>query len=63
MKELSHDGMTMVVVTHNMSFARKVADNIIFMYNGLILDTGTPEQILSNTTNARIKQFLNLVSD
>lgn len=63
MKELSHDGMTMVVVTHNMSFAKKVADNIIFMDNGLILDTGTPEQILSNTTNVRIKQFLNLVSD
>ncbi|MCB2295680.1 amino acid ABC transporter ATP-binding protein [Clostridium algoriphilum] len=63
MKELSLEGMTMVVVTHNMSFARDVADNIIFMDNGLIIDKGTPQQLLSNTTNVRIKQFLNLVSD
>ena len=63
MKELSLDGMTMVVVTHNMSFAREVADNIIFIDNGLIIDKGTPEQLLNNTTNPRIKQFLNLVSD
>ena len=57
MKELSHDGMTMVVVTHNMSFTRKIANNITFMDNGLILDTGTPNQILSNTTNVRINNF------
>ncbi|MGV8982597.1 amino acid ABC transporter ATP-binding protein [Clostridium sp.] len=63
MKDLSHEGMTMVVVTHNMSFAREVGDNIIFMDNGLIIDKGTPEQLLSDTTNPRIKQFLNLVAD
>ncbi|MBU3190435.1 amino acid ABC transporter ATP-binding protein [Clostridium bowmanii] len=63
MKELSLEGMTMVVVTHNMSFAQEVGDNIIFMDNGLIIDKGTPDQLLSNTTNPRIKQFLNLVSD
>jgi cystine transport system ATP-binding protein len=63
MKELSLEGMTMVVVTHNMGFARDVADNIIFMDNGLILEKGTPEELLSNTTNLRIKQFLNLVAD
>ena len=63
MKELSLEGMTMVVVTHNMNFAREVADNIIFMDNGVIVDRGTPKQLLSNTTNPRIKQFLNLVSD
>ncbi|MBZ9687772.1 amino acid ABC transporter ATP-binding protein [Clostridium estertheticum] len=63
MKELSLEGMTMVVVTHNMGFAREVGDNIIFMDNGLIIDKGTPEQLLSDTTNARIKQFLSLVSD
>ena len=62
MKELSLEGMTMVVVTHNMGFAKKVADNIIFIDNGVIAYKGTPDQ-LSNTTNARIKQFLNLVSD
>jgi len=63
MKELSNDGMTMVVVTHNMRFARKVADNIIFVDNGVIEYKGTPDQLFNNTTNARIKQFLNLVSD
>ncbi|MBU3161654.1 amino acid ABC transporter ATP-binding protein [Clostridium frigoris] len=60
MKELSHDGMTMVVVTHNMSFARDVADNIIFIDNGIILDKGTPDELLNNSTNTRIKQFLSL---
>jgi len=63
MKELSLEGMTMVVVTHNMSFAKKVADNIIFIDNGVIAYKGTPEQLFNNTTNERIKQFLNLVSD
>ena len=63
MKELSLEGMTMVVVTHNMNFAREVGDNIIFIDNGLIAYKGTPEEVLSNTTNTRIKQFLNLVSD
>ena len=63
MKELSLEGMTMVVVTHNMSFAKEVADNIIFIDNGLIAYKGTPEELLSHTTNTRIKQFLNLVAD
>ena len=63
MKELSLEGMTMVVVTHNMNFAREVADNIVFMDNGVIVDRGTPDQLLNSTTNLRIKQFLNLVSD
>lgn len=63
MKELSVEGMTMVIVTHNMGFAREVADNIIFMDNGIILEKGTPEDLLSNTSNQRIKQFLNLVAD
>ena len=63
MKELSMEGMTMVIVTHNMSFARDVADNIVFMDNGLILEKGTPDELLGNVTNPRIKQFLNLVAD
>ena len=62
-KELSLEGMTMVIVTHNMSFAREVGDNIIFMDNGIIVDKGTPEQLIGNATNPRVKQFLNLVSD
>ncbi|MBW9171997.1 amino acid ABC transporter ATP-binding protein [Clostridium estertheticum] len=60
MKGLSLEGMTMVVVTHNMNFARDVGDNIIFMDNGIILDKGTPEELLTNTSNERIKQFLSL---
>ena len=60
MKGLSLEGMTMVVVTHNMSFARDVADNIIFIDKGIILDKGTPDELLNNTTNPRIKQFLSL---
>jgi cystine transport system ATP-binding protein len=63
MKELSAEGMTMVVVTHNMGFAKEVADNIIFMDNGVIAHCGTPDELFSNTTSPRIKQFLSLVSD
>lgn len=63
MKDLSLEGMTMVVVTHNMAFAREVADNVIFMEDGSIIEKGTPEQLLKNTNNERIKQFLNLVED
>ncbi|MGH4140317.1 amino acid ABC transporter ATP-binding protein [Clostridium sp.] len=63
MKELSVEGMTMVVVTHNMSFAREVADNIIFIDNGIIAYKGTPEKLFSNTASMRLKQFLNLVTD
>lgn len=63
MKELSVEGMTMVVVTHNMGFARDVADNIIFMDNGVIAHSGTPDELLGNSVNPRIKQFLNLVSE
>ena len=63
MKELSLEGMTMVIVTHNMSFAREVADNIVFIDNGLIIEKGSPNEIFGNVTNPRIKQFLNLVAD
>jgi cystine transport system ATP-binding protein len=63
MKELSLEGMTMVVVTHNMSFAREVADNIIFVDNGIIAYKGTPKELFSNTASVRLKQFLNLVTD
>lgn len=63
MKDLSLEGMTMVVVTHKMSFARDIADNIIFMENGSIIESGTPEDLFKNTTNQRLKQFLSLVDD
>lgn len=62
-RELSDEGMTMIVVTHNMGFAKEVADKIIFMDNGIILEMGAPDQILSNPTNLRTKQFLSSVSN
>ncbi|MDD4689434.1 MAG: amino acid ABC transporter ATP-binding protein [Eubacteriales bacterium] len=58
MKQLAHDGMTMVVVTHEMGFAKEVADRVIFMCDGQIAEEGTPEQIFSNPQNPRTKQFL-----
>ncbi len=57
-KELAADGMTMVIVTHEMAFARDVADHVIFMEGGLIVEEGTPEQLFGNTSNERTKQFL-----
>jgi L-cystine transport system ATP-binding protein len=63
MKDLSKEGMTMVVVTHKMSFARDVANKVIFMENGLITQCGTPNYVFENTNNQRLKQFLSLVDD
>ncbi len=61
MKKLAADGMTMLVVTHEMGFAREVADRVIFMESGKILEMGTPEQIFSNAQNERTKEFLRKV--
>ena len=61
MKELAKEGMTMVVVTHEMGFAREVADDVIFMEDGLIVDEGTPEHIFDKTDNVRTKEFLSKV--
>ena len=61
MEQLAEDGMTMVVVTHEMGFARKVADRVLFMYDGVVLEEGTPEQIFENPQNERTKQFLQSV--
>ncbi len=58
MKELAHDGMTMVVVTHEMGFAREVGDRVIFMDGGVIIEEGTPEEIFSNPKSDRLKDFL-----
>ena len=58
MKELAKDDMTMVVVTHEMGFAREVADRVIFMCDGQIEEIGTPDEIFSNPQNPRTKQFL-----
>ncbi|HVJ47795.1 MAG TPA: amino acid ABC transporter ATP-binding protein [Desulfitobacterium sp.] len=63
MKDLSLEGMTMVVVTHKMSFARDVAHKIIFMDEGVILEEGSPQEFFNNISNQRLKQFLNLIED
>lgn len=61
MKKLAENGMTMVVVTHEMGFAREVADRVIFMDEGIIQEEGTPEQIFCSPKNARTQSFLNKV--
>lgn len=58
MKELAASGMTMIVVTHEMSFAREVASRVIFMDQGIILEVGAPEEILKNPKEARTQEFL-----
>ncbi|GHH99146.1 amino acid ABC transporter ATP-binding protein [Neobacillus kokaensis] len=61
MKQLAKEGMTMVVVTHEMGFAREVADRIVFMGDGKILEEGPPEQFFTNPQHAKARQFLNRV--
>ena len=61
MKELASSGMTMVVVTHEMGFARDVADRVLFMSDGYIVEEGTPAEIFSNPKEQRTKEFLNCV--
>lgn len=61
MKQLAEDGMTMIVVSHEMGFAREVADRVVFMYDGRILEIGTPEQVFTNPQNERTRQFLQSV--
>ncbi|MFB8387004.1 amino acid ABC transporter ATP-binding protein [Microbacterium sp. NPDC055910] len=55
---LAHDGMTMIVVTHEMGFARKAADRVVFMADGLIVEEGTPEEFFTNPRSDRAKDFL-----
>jgi len=61
MKQLAKAGMTMIVVSHEMGFAREVADKVLFMYEGSILESGTPEVIFNNPANERTRQFLQSV--
>ncbi|HHD2593174.1 TPA: amino acid ABC transporter ATP-binding protein [Clostridium perfringens] len=61
MKSLASDGMTMVVVTHEMGFAKEVGDRILFMDEGRIIEEGTPEEIFQNPKNSRTKDFLSKV--
>ena len=61
MKQLANEGMTMVVVTHEMGFAREVGDRVIFMDGGSVVEEGTPDQIFSNPQHNRTKSFLSKV--
>ncbi|MDD6325962.1 MAG: amino acid ABC transporter ATP-binding protein [Lachnospiraceae bacterium] len=61
MKQLAADGMTMVIVTHEMGFAREVADRVLFMDGGYIVEEGTPQEVLLNPKEARTIDFLNKV--
>ncbi|WP_319641468.1 amino acid ABC transporter ATP-binding protein [Brachybacterium squillarum] len=58
LKELAEGGMTMIVVTHEMGFAREVADQVVFMDDGLIVEQGTPEQVIDHPGSERLKGFL-----
>ena len=61
MKELAHEGMTMVVVTHEMGFAREVGSRVLFMADGKLIEQGSPEQIFTNPQSPRLKDFLSRV--
>jgi polar amino acid transport system ATP-binding protein len=61
MRELASEGMTMVVVTHEMGFAREVADDVVFMDEGVVVEEGRPAQVLSEPREERTKRFLGLV--
>ena len=61
MEKLARDGMTMICVTHEMGFAREVADRLIFMYEGKFLEEGSPDQIFNSPKNERTAQFLQSV--
>lgn len=61
MKRLAGEQITMIVVTHEMGFAREVADRVLFMADGEIIESGTPEQIFGNPRHERTRSFLNRV--
>jgi len=62
-KQLAEEKMTMVIVTHEMEFARAVSDRVIFMDGGVIVEEGTPEEVFDNPTNERTKKFLQNYKD
>jgi ABC-type polar amino acid transport system ATPase subunit len=62
MRELRESGMTMVVVSHELSFARAAADRVVFMDHGRIVEQGTPEKIFAGADNARVREFVATIS-
>ncbi len=61
MRDLATSGMTMIVVTHEMGFAREVGDTLIFMDNGVVVETGPPREVLASPAHERTKAFLSKV--
>jgi polar amino acid transport system ATP-binding protein len=61
MKELAREGMTMIVVSHEMGFAREVANRVVMMDDGVVVEEGTPDQIFSAPTQERTKAFLSKI--
>ncbi|WP_151550138.1 MULTISPECIES: amino acid ABC transporter ATP-binding protein [Corynebacterium] len=61
MRRLAEQGMTMVVVTHEINFAREVADQVVFMADGVVVESGTPEQVIDHPTQERTKEFLSSI--
>ncbi|MGW6951372.1 ectoine/hydroxyectoine ABC transporter ATP-binding protein EhuA, partial [Streptomyces xanthophaeus] len=61
MRGLAEDGMTMIVVTHEMGFAREVGDNLVFMDGGVVVESGNPRDVLGNPQHDRTKAFLSKV--
>jgi polar amino acid transport system ATP-binding protein len=61
MKKLAESGMTMIVVTHEMGFAREVADSLVFMDGGVVVESGDPREVLGNPQHQRTKAFLSKV--
>jgi polar amino acid transport system ATP-binding protein len=60
---LADEGMTLLMVTHEMNFARKVADRVIFMHQGLVHEVGVPAELFSNPRTPELKQFLSALHD
>ena len=58
MRQLAHDGMTMIVVTHEIGFAREVADTVVFIDEGIVVEMGKPRDVLDNPKHERTKEFL-----
>jgi polar amino acid transport system ATP-binding protein len=61
MRQLAHDGMTMIVVTHEIGFAREVADTVVFMDAGAVVEKGPPKEVLDNPREQRTQVFLHKV--
>jgi polar amino acid transport system ATP-binding protein len=61
MRDLAKSGMTMIVVTHELGFAREVANRVVFMDQGKVVETGTPEQVLSRPQQPRTQEFISAV--